>query len=267
MQTSVRSTPHGMILRVVVLALPVLLTFALTVLLIAVPLAWLSGRPLTDPHHLTLSVLCGLVAWLFLVIFHVRNETVVLPVHDRTAFFIHLVPVLEELGYEVKRQGHDRLVSRPTFRSMLVGGRLQVRVEGAEAKVVGPKVCVEIVRRRLRLRSVIARTYQLARDTRSRQGERLLKRVQISVRVPAAQWHGVGAEAVQALAGEGAEVLCELHIMAQSATGIREQTVEAEVRDRLRQQQLEVEIRKDFPQWEGAALNDHPPAAAAAVPV
>ena len=48
---------------------------------------------------------------------------------DRTAFFAGLVPLLEELGYEVKSLGEGRLISRPSFRSFLLGGRLQVETD------------------------------------------------------------------------------------------------------------------------------------------
>src|SRR5262249_38395945 len=150
----------------------VLLTFSLTALLVALPLAWLSGGPLASPNNLTLAVLCGLITWLFVAVFHLRTETVALPVHDRNEFFVNLVPVLEELGYDVQRRDRQHLMSRPTFRSFLLGGRLQVWIEGKAAKVTGPRVYVELLRRRLRQRAHLARAHQTPPPVRSRPSER-----------------------------------------------------------------------------------------------
>jgi hypothetical protein len=238
------------VVRVLLLALPVLLTFAATALPAALLLSWLSGEQLTSPHNLSLAVTCGLIGWLFLAVFHVRTETVLLPVTDRQRFLATLVPVLKEMGYEVKAQGEGRVVSRPSFQALLMGGRLQVDLDGAAARVTGPKLFVEILRGRMRLQSLIARTHQTAREGRVRAGERLLKRVEISVRLTGEEGRGVCDEVVQALTREGAQVVCELHVMAQSEAGIREQTVEQEIRERLKERQLHAEIRKDHPRWE-----------------
>jgi hypothetical protein len=78
----------------------------------------------------------------------------------------------------------------------------------------------------------------------------LLKRVEVSVRFPAEQAALVQSEVIDALAQEGAQVLCNLVILAQSEDGIREQLVEEEIRQRLRARQLPVQVLKDFPQWE-----------------
>ncbi|HYT93223.1 MAG TPA: hypothetical protein VEL76_31180 [Gemmataceae bacterium] len=248
----------GRIVRILLLVLPVLLVFAGTVLLSALALSWIRDVPLGARDNLLLGIICGLIVWLFLAIFHIRKETIQLPVSDPATFWGNLVPLLEELGYEVKSPGAGRLVSWPAFGSFLVGGRLQVEVADGTAQVTGPKMFVEILRSRLRLLSYIARAQQGGRDARC-PGGRLLKRVAIRVRVDGLEGLAVHEEIVQALVDEGAEVLAELHLFAQSEEGIREETVDLEIRERLKQRGLTVEVRKDHPRWdEPAGLSDVP---------
>jgi hypothetical protein len=254
------------VVRVLVLSLPVLLVFAASVLLVALGLAWVRGAPLGGRENLLLGVICGLIIWLFLAIFHVRRETIRLPITDRVAFFGRLLPLLEELGYEVKSRGGNRLFSRPSFRSLLIGGGLQVEVDQGEARVTGPKVFVEILRRRLRQDSHLSRAHQDGRETRLRPGDRLLKRVAISVRLSGAEGHGVYEEIVEPLTREGAQVVVELHVFAQSEAGIREQTVDDEIRECLKQRFLSPEVRKDHPRWDEPPLPADPPVDVTPVP-
>jgi hypothetical protein len=236
-----------MIVRVAVLTLPVLLIFTATALPLALLLALVPGASTELSDNLSLAVVCGLVVWLFLAIFHIRPDTLRLPVADRRSFLCRVIPILEELGYEVTRHGDTGVVSRPGFKALLLGGAVRVHLEDDTARVVGPKVFVEILRRRMRLQSYIDRAQQPAREGRHRASERLLKRVEVSVRVPGGQGPGVHAEIVEAL--QGAQVVCELHLLAQSEAGIRETALE-DLRDALRQRGVAAEIRKDFPQWE-----------------
>jgi hypothetical protein len=261
MQPSRSPSASANLVRVTLLTFPVLLIFAATVLPLALLLTRVPGASTVLTDNLTLAVLCGLVVWLFLAIFHIRTETLRLPVPDRRIFLRRLVPLLEDLGYDVTPQGTTGLVSRPGFRSLLLGGSVQVQVEGDTARVVGPKVFVELLRRRLRMQSYMDRAQQPARDGRHRPTERLLKRVELSVRLTGGPGAAVYDEILQALAGEGAEVVCDLHILAQSETGIRETVVE-ELRDALGKRGLTPEIRKDFPQWEITAASSDPRAGA-----
>lgn len=105
------------------------------------------------------------------------------------------------------------------------------------------------------------RAQQPARDGRHRPAERLLKRVELSVRLTGGQEMAAYEQIVQALAGEGAEVVCELQIMAQSEEGIRETVVE-ELREALGKRGVTPEIRKDFPQWDISATSPDPRAGA-----
>ena len=247
----------AMLVRVAVLTFPVLLIFTATVLPLALLLTRMPGASTGVSDNLSLAVLCGLVVWLFLAIFHIRTETVRLPVADRGTFLRRIVPLLEDLGYEVTPQGVAGVVSRPGFRALLLGGSVQVQVEGDTARVVGPKVFVEVLRRRLRMQSYMDRAQQPARDGRHRPAERLLKRVELSVRLEGGQTTATYDEIAQALAAEGAEVVCELHILAQSPEGIRETAVE-DLREALARRGVTPEIRKDFPQWDISAASSDP---------
>ncbi len=234
-------------LRVVLLALPVLLAFAATFVLIVVLLGWVPGAADLGLENLSVGVLCALVAWLFLAVFHMKRDSVYLRVGERGTFLERLVRVLEELGYEVTAQGPDQFVSLPSFRSLVMGGRLQVRLEGGTARVTGPRMFVELVRRRMRL---VSHTDPAQMNGRDGLGERLLKRVAIHLRVTGDQWRGIYDEMLRALAREGAEVVCDLHILAQSEGGIREQVIDCEILTRLRERHIDAEVHKDHPQWD-----------------
>jgi hypothetical protein len=257
MQSPRSPSASGRIFRVAVLILPVLLIFAATVLPFALLLGYLRGASTELSDNLRLAILCGLVVWLFLAIFHIRTDTLRLPVADRRGFLCRVIPILEELGYEVTRNGDSNVVSRPGFRALLLGGAIRVQLEGDTARVTGPKVFIEILRRRMRLQSYIDRAQQPPREGRHRTAERLLKRVEVSIRVPGDQGAAAQAEIVGALAREGAKIVCELHVLALSEAGIRETALD-ELRDVLRQNGITADIRKDFPQWEITAAGSDP---------
>jgi hypothetical protein len=233
-------------LRIVVLAATIMVAFLTLVLLIAYGLAWLQG----GSANLLLAILCSLIAWLFLLVFHIKNETITVPVKNLPSFLSWCRLVLKDLGYEVSETSSEHLVSRPSFRALLFGGRINVQTHENEGRITGPKVFVEILRRRLRLQSHLAYAGQLLRDSRTGPGERLLKRVQLSLRVTPDQWNQIGQGVVRKLASEGAQVVCEIHLMAQSDKGIREALVEGPVRQCLNREHIHVEVHKDRARWE-----------------
>src|SRR5262245_55523800 len=79
-------TRNKKLLRVVVLALPILAAFATVVCCIAFALAWVRDLPVTDGGNLTLAVVCGLIASLFFTIFHVKRVTLVVRVKNPVGF-------------------------------------------------------------------------------------------------------------------------------------------------------------------------------------
>lgn len=233
------------LVRVVVLALPILLIFAFTVSLVAGVVSWFRDTSLTSPENLCLGILCGLVVWLFVAIFHLKQDSLNLHCPDRRGFTANVRALLEELGYEAVMSGQERLLFTPSFHSLLFGGGIHVTFEGDSAQVAGPKMYLEMLRNRLRLQSHVENLQKVIQDQRDRKGDRILKRVQISLRVSAEQWQAVREEVLEALRGKGADVVCDVNILAHCEAGIHENVVEEGIRDWLTTQNLKAEIHKE----------------------
>src|SRR5437762_8478846 len=110
MRTSCCPGLLGRVVRVVLFTLPVLATLGGTALLVALPLTWLDGGTAVHPAHLLLGLVCGLIAWLFLSVFHLKRETLLLPFKDRAVFVERLTGQLRDLGYEPHGRLPDQLV-------------------------------------------------------------------------------------------------------------------------------------------------------------
>ena len=75
-------------------------------------------------------------------------------------------------------------------------------------------------------------------------GERRLNRVRIDVRqLPWENWLDIYNEVIQPLANEGAEVSCQVVILAKSDAAIRENTVELGIKESLSQRDIEADIQ------------------------
>jgi hypothetical protein len=235
---------------VAALAVPILAVFAAVILLLAVPLAALRQDDVTASGNLCLACLCALVAGLFVVTFHAKRETVAVPVRHPSSFLSQCRAALAELGYDVQAPSKEQLLSRPSFHSLLFGGRMQVVLAGRAARLTGPKLFVELLRGRLRWNSYMAQAEQPFKDDLLRRGERMLKRVHISLRLTSAQWAAVGKEVVEPLAAEGASVVCAVHLMAQGEQGVRESLVDGALASWLEAQGIAAEFQKDHVRWE-----------------
>jgi hypothetical protein len=234
-----------MLLRVLALSVPLLALFAASATLAALAVAWVRGRPLLGPENVCLGVICGLVVWLFLAVFHVRNEIVVLHVPDQDALVTSLCTLLEEAGYGPVVRGDGQLTFRPTFTSLLFGGGIQVRVQDTEVRVSGPKHRLEMLRNHVRMAMQVEKVQKSFSDSRFRQGTTLLKRVEISLRVSAEQWPAVRQRVLDTLAREGADVCCDVNILAQSEKGIPESTFDLLIGDWIRRQDIPAELHKE----------------------
>jgi hypothetical protein len=222
--------------------------FTGTILFAAGLLAWLGDTSITNTSTLWLGMTCGLIGWLFIAVFHVRHETLILPFQDRQAFLGRLRSQLKELGYHGRVRDAEVQVFWPSFHSLLLGGKIRLRLEDGTAHLDGPKVFLEILRQRLRVQNHLDKDLKIFWDARRRRDERLLKRVQISMRVSGNQWQGVCRQITQILAREGAEVHCEVILGARSDDGIRERTVEHLIREWLSQKSISAVITKErFP--------------------
>lgn len=213
-------------------------------LLVALLLSWFRGGAATGPENLYAGLVCGLIAWLFVAVFHLRRDTIRLPFTERTSCLALLQDVLAELGYE--RHG-DAAASwyKPSFRSYLLGGRVRLEIEGNEAVLTGPRFCLELLRRGLRIRTQLGNVQQAIRQSRRRQGERLLSRVQLTLRVPIESWADIEQRVVKPLCREG-DVICELNVLVRNDTGIRDNVVEHQVRSWLTSHDIDVDVHKDY---------------------
>ena len=74
------------------------------------------------------------------------------------------------------------------------------------------------------------------------EGERRLSRVRIKMHVPWQHWHDVYNEVIDPLAQEGADMLCDVVIVAKGDCTIRENTVELGIKESLSQRGLKADI-------------------------
>lgn len=232
-------------LWVLLLSIPVVAAFALTALLAAWATSALRGPDVPVMRALTLGTLCGLVAWLFIAVFHVRREALRLVFHDEKSFRERIQAELEELGYRAHGPDCDTTEYRPDFTSWVVGGPILARWRQGSVTLTGPRLFLEVLRRRLRVHKHLSGVQQTVIDSWVRQGRHLLKRVEVRLRVPPEHWHAVYRDVVEVLAQDGARVVCEVNILAHTAQGIVKNTVDVVIRDRLRQLGLEADIHEE----------------------
>jgi hypothetical protein len=215
-----------------------------TTLILSSILAYFQGHELASPETLYTGLTCGLIIWLFVATFHLGKDTLYVPVPHPENFMEGARQIMIDLGYEVVFQAADQMLTRPKFHSYLFGGCILIKLDGPLAKITGPKVLAELVHKRLRLQKHIERIQQTISDKRSRPGGRLLKRVQISVKIKPEQLAEVHRHVIQPLAQEG-KVVCMLTVLAQSENGIRELTPDCPIRTWLDQQGLRAEFHRD----------------------
>ncbi len=227
----------------------------LTALACAQALAWARTAPVVEPVNWSGGVVCSLIAWLFILSFHVRRETAFLRFAEREAFTGALTEALLEMGYEVSRPSAERLVGKPSFAALLFSGVVQVHMQGNTARISGPKLSIERLRQHLRMQSHLENNRRTLADSTWSTGQGRLRSVQIQFRLPAgAQQQQVAGEIVDALAQAGAAVQCDVAIWAQSDRGIDELLVEKIVRDRLKQRGISAAVhKKPLP---GAAVHE-----------
>jgi hypothetical protein len=225
------------------LALAVLLG---TSLLCAYGLTLIWGGPIITPTNLSVGSICGLVVWLFVAAFHLRKETLSLPAPDRERFLHSARLLLTEMGYEVTSRAPQQLSTRPRFHSLLAGGAMHVACTGPSARISGPKLCVEVLRNRLRIQSHLRSVQETLRD-HPRQAEALIKRAELRLQVKPEDLAAVKSNVVDVLKAS-ADVSCELQLHVQSDTGIPESTLDVEVGQWLMEQGIKARLQKHFVQ-------------------
>jgi len=74
------------------------------------------------------------------------------------------------------------------------------------------------------------------------EGERRLDRVRVQMRVPWENWQDVYNEVIDPLAKEGADIICDVTIVAKGDAAIRENTIELGIRESLSQRGIDADI-------------------------
>ena len=93
--------------------------------------------------------LCFGVPFGFLMALFFRGETIRVRVTDRDDFRALVNIATAQIGYYPESQFPDLLVYKPSVQAGLLAGRISVQFDGDEAIVVGPKLYVEKLRKKL----------------------------------------------------------------------------------------------------------------------
>ncbi len=218
-----------------------------TTLSISFAIAWLQYGTWNSPQYLSIGLVCGLIVWLFIAVFHLRRETQNMPFSQRDQFIAKSKTVLQEMGYALAWQRPDALAFRPRFHSYLFGGGIHLAVDQQEAKLTGPKVSLEIFRRCFRLLNHVQRVQVYLQEHR-KFTDNVIKRAELQLRLTPDQIEAVRKNVIELLEKEG-RVVCELSLLVQSDNGIRENTLDFQVREWLQQQGIDCEIHKDLVQF------------------
>ncbi len=120
-------------------------------------------------------------------------------------------------------------------------------IDQQEATITGLKVSLEIFRRCFRLMNHVHRVQQYLKEHRKITNN-LVKRAELQLRLKPEQFDAVRRNVIDVLANDG-DVVCELRILVQSEQGIREETLEFQIRKWLEEQRIECDIHKDHVQF------------------
>jgi hypothetical protein len=215
--------------------------------LIAQLIAWLRDGAWDSPQYLTIGLACGLIFGLFGAVFHLRRETRHMPISQRETFLTKAKKVLQEMGYALTSQHANALTFRPRFHSYLFGGGIHIALGSQDAKLTGPRVSLDIFRRCWRLMNHVQRMQSYLQEHR-KFADNVLKRAELKLRLTPEQFEAVRKNVIDPLEKE-AVVVCELNLLVQSENGLRENTLEFQVREWLQQEGIDCEIHKDLVQF------------------
>lgn len=232
----------GAALRVVTFAVLFLAILIAASALVEAGLAYVRGGTPFDVGNLTIGLVCSLIAGVFIAAFHLRKETHSVPVKNAEQFLGEAEAALAELGYEVVHRTPTSLATRPGFQSFLLGHGVAVEVEGAEAKITGPKLCVELLRKRVRLHAQVTHLHE---SRLHRRPELPIKRFELHLRLHPEQLEKVRRQVVATLEAE-ADVTCELRLTAQNDRGMTAAVVESQLRPWLEEHGIGVVVHKEY---------------------
>ena len=233
--------------RFLLVSLLTLVLLVGTTLFISFLIALARDASWNSPQYLCIGLVCGLIAWLFVAVFHLRRETQTMAYSQRGQFLTKAKTVLHEMGYALTSHQANALTFRPRFHSYLFGGGIHLAVEDHQAKLTGPRVSLEIFHRCLRLLNHVQRV-QLYLQEHRKFTDNVIKRVELQLRLRPEQFEAVKKNVIELLQNEGT-VVCDLNVLVQSENGIRENTLEFQIREWLEQQAIPCEMHKDLVQF------------------
>lgn len=229
-----------------------LVILGVTAWLAAFALAYLRGQHWSD--SIRVGVICSVVTWLFVAVFHWRKETMLFAVQNRNEFLVEVRAVMSELGYEALPMGADncRLRFRAGLRSLLLGGSVRLIIDGATARIIGPRVCLEVLRKRLRVRHHVERMQQTMLEN-SRLLDALQQRIQTGLKLSPQQLRHALDEVIESLAEEG-DIVCYLKIATRHENTLPQSTIDARLRDWLKPRGHAAEAPKEPSKHDTLAL-------------
>jgi hypothetical protein len=81
--------------------------------------------------------------------FFLKGATTTIKVADKKGFVSHLNVAMSELGYNPATQTDDFFTYKPSFQAGLAAGRISVQLTEGQAVVVGPKMYIKKLLKRL----------------------------------------------------------------------------------------------------------------------
>jgi hypothetical protein len=84
--------------------------------------------------------------------FFLQGETATVEVADKKGFISRLNIAMSQLGYNPATQTDDFFTYKPSFQAGLAAGRMSVQLQDGQAVVVGPKMYVNKLLKRLATR-------------------------------------------------------------------------------------------------------------------
>ncbi|MFO0864512.1 MAG: hypothetical protein U0744_07660 [Gemmataceae bacterium] len=192
------------------------------------------------------GLICGLALWLFVAVFHIGRESIVVPIVRQKDFSNGMREILTDMGYHIVAYQDHFLDAKPGFLAMLMGGGIEVEVSGSNAHIRGPKLTLEALQTRLRYRNHLATVQRRTTPIAVRlEPERFVRHVEISATIDATTWDDFRAKVLQPLATEGC-VRLDVHLLIAPEDGVRDSVVEDPPETGWNAHAEDTEVRKDF---------------------
>jgi hypothetical protein len=219
--------------------------------------AWIVSLILGGAGHVD-NGLVGLAACLTALLIasycHLRKVTVQLRVSDRDRFQSRMQVIFQDLGYDLVTMTDKCWRTRPQFRAVLFGDGITMKLDGSKAAITGPRLSIELIRRRYRMASHLDKVQQSLSDSKTRIAETYLKRLELSVRLEPKHLNDFQTQIVDRLAENG-QVLVDVQLMLISEDGMNESLWTNEMRPWLEANRIHFEFHRDRTQRSNIAAS------------